>query len=210
MFVFMDESGNVDLPLTQPYFCLSAVAFQTEASRDEMDSTIAHLRNTWGRKLHQEFKFTELGHDGRMRFLTETAALHFRFASCVLRKDRIGNPLGQWKERSYRYERVIQAVVAKLTPHFRNVDAGTRKPLRVHATADQHDDPEYFHALRREFGKLRSRDGSVMLPKGVKPGRSSSSRLIQLADVLAGASRYETDVYRNLLTARCEGIVHVP
>jgi hypothetical protein len=206
MFVFMDESGTADIPGPQPYFALSAIAFQTEGSRDQMNDIAKQLRQEWRVKATFEFRFVDLNHDNRTKFFVKVGGLSFRHSTCVLRKEGLG---GQWAERCYLYERVLREVVGGLMPFFRQVDAGQHKPLKVRVVFDEHKDPDYSRILKAEFGKLRSKDGSRMVV-GVKPGRSRSSNLLQLADMVCGAARWDTSTYRKFIAAQCLRIYNLP
>jgi hypothetical protein len=200
MFVFIDESGDVDVPGITPYFALSAVVFATAEDKNGIEGAILQLRQEWGKKLREgEFKFVWLDDEGRKKFFVKVGDLPFKYSSCVLLKEGLGR---QWKEKGYVYERVIRELVDGLTPYFREVDAAQDKPLKVRVVADEHEDPDYWRLLKARFYSLRSKDGSGMV-KSVKPGKSVSSRLLQFADLVCGASRWDTNDYRLFVAAQC-------
>lgn len=208
MFVFMDDSGDAPLPGMQDYFALTAIAFQTEASRDGMDAAISAIRPKWGKGANFEFKFTNLGDQRRTEFFGTIAPLPFKYSSCVLQKSGLR---GQWTDKCYAYERVIREVVNGLIPHFRQVDEAQKKPLKIRVLADMHTDPDYLRLLQAEFGKLHAKDGTQMARRNhVKLGKSSSFNLLQLADLICGASRYATNAYRNQLSTSCLRIHELP
>lgn len=197
--VFLDEGGDAVIPGNEPYFVISAAAFQTETHRDGMEGVIQDLREGWGKLKNNEFKFARLDHSGRTKFFVAIGDRTFKHCSCILRKEQLG---GQWKKKVYVYERVIREVVGGLTPFFRELDAAQDNPLRVRVYFDQHTDPKYRNTLEQEFRKLHSKDGSAMI-KDVTQGRSHSSWLLQLADMLCGAARWDSNDYRKFVAAQC-------
>jgi hypothetical protein len=200
MFVFIDESGDLPIPGTKQYFALSAIVFETEERKQQMEHAIGNLRQEWGKKLNNnEFKFSKLDRDDRLRFFEHIGGLAFKHSCCILEKAGLR---GQWLDRTYAYERVINELVDDLTPYFREVDSLQPTPLKIRVVFDQHDDPEYKRHLRAKFIRLRSKDGSGMV-KSVKPGRSASSGLLQLADMVCGANRWDSSDYRNYIAAQC-------
>lgn len=208
MFVFLDESGDAAVPGMKPYFALAALAFETADSRDEMEEALKQLRHNWGKKLNFEFKFIWLSEDERLKFFQRVGDLAFKHVGCVLQKDGIS---GQWTKKRYLYERVIREVVDGLKPYFRSVAVARDKPLRVRVTFDEHTDPDYSRLLKEQFGTLHAQDGSRMVPKqNVKPGKSKTSSLIQLADMLCGAIRWDTNIYRKYVSAQCLRLSALP
>lgn len=200
MFVFIDDSGDVDLPGNRPYYALSAIAFNTEDERDGAESTILQLRQEWSKPLRRnEFKFAILNHDDRIRFFEKVGDLPFKHASCVLWKDGLK---GRWRDRCFVYEQVIGEMVNGLLPYFREVDIAQKKPLKIRVVADECDDPEYWRRLKERFYGLRSKDGSGMV-KSVVPGRSRSSSLLQMADLVCGANRWDSRDYRRFVAVQC-------
>ena len=208
MFVFMDESGDTVVPGMKPYFALMALAFETADGRDNAEEALKQLRRNWGKKSTFEFKFIWLSEGDRLKFFQTVGNLAFKHAGCVLHKDEIG---GQWTAKRYLYERVIREVVDGLTPYFREVDSARDRPLRVRVTFDEHTDPSYYLLLKSQFARLHSKDGCSMVPKqNVKPGKSKTSSLIQLADMLCGAIRWDTNVYRKYVSAQCLRLANLP
>jgi hypothetical protein len=208
MFLFLDESGTPALQGPQPYFAMSAIAFESEARRDVMEETIEQLRRDWGMNAAYEMKFVKLSHERRIGFFVKIGDLPFKVSSCVLRKEGLA---GQWTDKCYLYERVIREIVNGLQPYFREVDAAQEKPLRVHAIFDEYTDPEYVRILKQELGRLYSKDGFKMMPKeNVKKGRSRTSSLLQVVDMVCRAYRWDTNDYRKYLTAQRLRHVELP
>lgn len=208
MFVFLDESGTPALQGPQRYFAMTALAFQTEAMRDGMEEAVKQLRLDWGMNAAYEIKFAKLCHESRIAFFAKIGDLQFKLSSCVLWKEGLA---GQWADRCYVYERVIREIVNGLSPYFREVDEAQVKPLRVHAVFDEYTDPEYIRILKEQLGRLRSKDGSKMVPKeNVKKGRSRTSSLLQAVDMVCGAHRWDTKDYRKYVAAQRLGHVELP
>jgi Protein of unknown function (DUF3800) len=208
MFVFIDDSGDVGVPGMRPYFALSAVVFQTEEERDGAGHAVHELRKKWGRADSFELKFWNLRPQLRTEFFVRIGDMPFRYASCVLWKDRVSGR--RWRDRRYVYERVIRGLVGELVPYLREADAAQDKPLKVGVVADEHDDPDYWRLLKAEFYKLRSKDGSGMVKGKVRPGKSSSSNVLQFADLVCGAARWDTDAYRKFIAVQCLKICILP
>ena len=83
--------------------------------------------------------------------------------------------------------------------------------MKVRTCFDELRDPRYKEIVGAEFGKVHAKDGSKMVPRGrVKMGRSRSSNLLQLADLFCGASRWDTDAYRQYVTTQCLEIRPLP
>jgi len=128
MFVFLDESGTPALHGSQPYFAMSSVAFETEASRDLIEEAVKRLRLKWGMSAAFEFKFIKLDGEKKAEFFATVGKLPFNHSSCVLWKDGLS---GKWSDKRYVYERVIREVVIGLEPYFRQADEAQEKPLRA-------------------------------------------------------------------------------
>ena len=208
MFVFLDESGTPSLQGPQPYFVVSAVAFQAELSWERAEVAVKQLRLDWGLNAAYEVKFAKLNGQRRTQFFEKLGGLQFKHSTCVLWKDRLG---GRWADRRYVYERVIREVVNGLEQHFREVDEAQVKPLRVHAVFDEYTDPEYERILKEAFGRLFAKDGLKMAPKeNIKKGRSRSSSLLQVVDMVCGAHRWDTNEYRKYVVAQRLQYVELP
>jgi len=127
--------------------------------------------------------------------------------SCVLWKDGLSGH----RQVLCLYERVIREIVFGLDPHFREVDEAQEKPLRVHAVFDEFTDPEYERILRQEFGRLHAKEGFKMVPKeNLRKGRSRSSSLLQVVDMVCGAHRWNTNEYRKYVAAQRLRHVELP
>jgi len=206
MFVFIDDSGDANLQV-RPYYALSAVAFRIKAETDGIGDRIHELRKNWGKKDGFEFKFSKLDPDRQTEFFQRVRDSPLRYASCVLRKKAA---MGKsWLQRTSVYERVMRDLVAVLGVYFKTVDDAQDKPLRVSVVADECTDPDYWKHLDAAFGKLHSKDG-LRMAKKPKPGKSASWNLLQLADMVCGAARWDTPEYRKLLTQGCLDIRQLP
>ncbi|MBI3407460.1 MAG: DUF3800 domain-containing protein [Planctomycetes bacterium] len=77
---------------------------------------------------------------------------------------------------------------------------------------DNNQDPVYLRVLRQEFKRLRTAEGKGMVEK-VRAGRSRSSSLLQLADMVSGAvvrAHLGDDQYLKLVRKRMGKIIWLP
>lgn len=201
LYIYLDEAGDAVCPGNTDFFVISAVAFLTEAQSTAAVNAIELLRNGWGTLTNNEFKFARLSSPQKVNFFEAVADLEFKHCSCVSQKQNFNS---QWKNKYFVYEKVIQGTMAYLIPWLRKRDEAQQNPLRIRVFFDEHTDGKYIALVKAEFKKLRSKNGSAML-SAFSQIQSSSHRLIQLADLLCGASRWDSNDFRKYVSAQCLG-----
>ena len=186
MHLFIDESGDCGMKTTSaPLFALTAVILEDQTAIQEAEAAIARVRSGLGKKNEYEFHFTRIGHEARLAFLEELASSPFQFTSVILEKSKIEVPR-PWREKKFFYEQVIGMLTEQLKPSLLAVRERVTKPVKARVIADDNQDPVYFTALRDRFVALKDSVGRSLISK-VKPGRSNSSDLLQLADMVCGS-----------------------
>src|SRR5262249_30201652 len=135
----------------------------------------------------------------------------FLYVACTVEKKRLQAP--GWRQKAYFYEKAITPIVGGLTEYLRIAQACKgASPLKAQVTADDNKDAVYFTVLSREFKKHKSDSGHPLV-ETVKPGRSKSCSLLQLADMVCGAviqARTGKDGYLRLLAKRKAATCSVP
>lgn len=185
-----------------PYFTLAAVAFESSTEAQLCQTTIAKLRESERLPPRYEFHFAAIPAVQRRTFLGAVADQKFFFAACHVQKGRLSGRM--WRDKGYFYTKVIAAVVSGLEEMMQIAQACKSRPLNAKVTADNSSDPAYFAALRREFRKPKSEAGRSLV-EVVRPGRSHSSDLLQLADMVCGAVRHsfeESGEYLSIIAGK--------
>jgi hypothetical protein len=214
MPTFLDESGdpgwNED---SNPYFTLAAVWFERPEDAFACETAIETVRTDLGVASTFEFKFTRISPEQRVAFLTGVAACSFEYVTCTLYKQRAGGRWlegREWRKHEYLFERVIAPVVDSLAFCYEYAQLCKESPLNERVTFDEHTDPVYCRVLRNQFQKPKATSGRSLVNK-VRPAKSRSNRLVQLADMVCGATVhtiFESNEYAHLIRGR-RGDQHV-
>lgn len=207
MPTFIDESGKFDWdnPQASTYFTLAAVWFETPESAFACQKVIADVRTALHVPQTYHFHFTGSTHAHRMAFLTAVSVCDFEYVTCTLQK----KPNGKWRERAWRkrpyfYEEIIRPVVKRLEGRLQKAEENKKTPLNERVTFDEKTDKVYYETLRNEFYRPKAPSGRSLVNK-VRPGKSESNSLVQLADMVCGAVVHTLDasaVYADLLSGR--------
>lgn len=207
MPTFVDESGDPGWDEnSKAYFTLAALWFQTPEEAFACQEVIAKVRESLGVSPTFEFKFARIRHEQKVAFLTAVAECPFEYVTCTLIKRRGGKWLEgrQWRKREYLYERVIEPVVSSLKTNFEYAQLCKESPLNERVTFDKQTDPIYRRVLRDQFSKPKAASGRSLVTK-VKPGNSRALSLVQLADMVCGATVQaidESEQYARLIQTR--------
>lgn len=200
MLVFVDESGDPGMKLgagSSDCFAVAAVIFPDRQAALACNNAINSLRDRLGFSPQGEFKFNKCSRAIREQFLHVVAPFSFLFHAVVLNKGGLSGPGFKHKSTVYKYpiKLVFQnarAILAGATVYFDT--CGSREFTReVGAYVQKH---------------LMGKDGTSGVAK-IKPERSHSNNLIQLADMICGAvarsykpEKKDCLVYRGIVRAR--------
>ncbi|HEU5080472.1 MAG TPA: DUF3800 domain-containing protein [Opitutaceae bacterium] len=198
--VFIDESGDVGLKIesgSSPYFVVTLVVFQNEASARSADNTIANLRTRMGVSENFEFHFSKISNKHRLSFFKEVNGIEFSYYSIVINKRGLTGPGFSVKESFYKYacKLVLTNAAAALRESTVVLDGcGSREFKR-----------ELCGYLRRAVNNPAAEFVAI---KKLKLQESHRNNLIQLADMVCGAvgrsfsDRPDKDEYRKWLRPR--------
>ena len=207
MPTFLDESGSFGWSKNaSTYFTLTALWFETPALAVECEQVIAGVRAALGLSPAFEYHFAKTCDAQRLAFLHAVSVCSFQYVTCTLEKRRgcKWREGRSWRKRPFFYEKVVAPVVDCLKEYLLNAEACKAAPLAETVTFDEHTDPLYYETLRNLFYRPKAPSGRSLVKK-VRPGKSESSSLVQLADMVCGAyvhSFESSDEYINILKAR--------
>jgi Protein of unknown function (DUF3800) len=203
MLVFVDESGDPGFKLergSSAVFTAALVAFrdveQARATHEAIDATAAQLR------VRPEFKFSKCRPQVRDAFFETVHPFEFSVRAMVVQKSRVHSAhLRSDKEAFYSF----------FVTSMLNFDDGLLEAARViiDGSGDRVFKREMGAYFRRHLGK-----GKV---KSIQYSNSAGDRLIQLADMCAGAigrsfkhDRSDRNRWRNMLGRKIEHVWEFP
>ena len=176
MQVFVDESGDAGLKLTQgstPFFVIALVAFSDPEAVNLIDQRLTLLRKELHVSEHFEFKFSKCRSDLRKAFLQSVAPCDFFYYGIVIDKSGLTGAGFKVKESFYKY--VIQLLFLNAREHLDeavvHIDASGEREFRRQLDA----------YIKRRINTEKSH------VRHVRFLNSANSNLIQLADMVAGA-----------------------
>lgn len=199
VYVYVDEGGNAALSANESYFVMAAAAFATEEQSTAMRDAIRQLRDGWGKLEDDEFKFAKLNRRERERYFECVGDREFKHCSCVLTKTGLE---GGWTDKYYVYEKVARGVVDGLRPWLQGIDESQPNPLRIRVFMDEHTDKKYVRLVETAFRAVHAKNGASVVEK-FTPMRSHACRLVQLADFLCGAARWDSADYQRYVARHC-------
>lgn len=176
MIIFLDESGDAGFKLEQgssTYFIIALVIFDSFDDAETTAKKVQDLRSALKLSPHFEFKFNKMSDYLRLQFLEGMRQAPFRVRAIVVDKRLLrSDTLRRDKEKFYSY------FVKLALQHNASTISGAK--LRVDGSGDR--------AFKRAFGGyLRKELGGIL--SDCKFRDSASDDLIQLADMIAGATR---------------------
>jgi hypothetical protein len=176
MLVFVDESGDSGLKLTQgstAFFTVVLVVFTDSVAAETANNAIKACREKL--KLNGEFHFAKLSNDFRTRFFESVASCPFEYYGIVINKAKLRGPGFHFKESFYKYA-------------CRMVMSNAKSILkRATVIIDGSGDRKFKRELQYYFRKhLNDPDHPDRLLK-VQMHDSHRDDLVQLADMVSGA-----------------------
>lgn len=180
MIIFLDESGDAGFKLGQGssrFFIISLVIFDSYEDAEQVAESIQAVRNILQKSAEFKFKFSKMNDYFRLQFLEAMRDQPFRVRSIIVDKQLLtSDGLRRDKEKFYSY------FVRQVLEH--NQGSIQVAKLRVDGSGDRGFKRAFSTYLRRELGSILS---------DCKFRDSKSDDLIQLADMVAGATRRAFD-----------------
>ena len=178
MIVFLDESSDAGFKLGQGssrFFVISLVVFEENAHAEQVAASIQTLRQRLDQR--SEFKFNKTRDTVRLQFLEAMRDQPFTVRSVIVDKKLVdGEALRRDQEEFYR------TFVRHLLQRNQGSIQGAK--LRIDGSGGREFQREFSAFLRRELGP-------VLADCKFRDSRTDS--LIQLADMVAGATRRAFD-----------------
>lgn len=179
MLVFLDESGDAGLKLTQgssAHFVVTLVVFEQNNVAQDVDSTIARLRTKLGFSPGFEFKFAKLDRKHRECFLKEINGFQFCYYSIVINKQALHGEGFKVKESFYKFacQLVLKNASAMLNDATVVIDGSGDRDFKRQLKSYLRRTVNDPQAENVRIGKLKLQD-------------SHRNNLLQLADMICGA-----------------------
>jgi Protein of unknown function (DUF3800) len=199
MLVFIDESGDPGFKVSRgssPVFTAVLVAFRDRAQAAPTQAAISNLAARL--KIKPEFKFNKCRPEVRDAFFNAVAPFDFCVRAIVVKKEKIYSPhLRTNKEAFYNF--FVRSML--------RFDNGLLQSAKV--VSDGSGDRQFKQELAAYFRRA--------LPKGriekLSFQKSESDRLVQLADMCAGAiarsyrkDRDDAKRWRGILAPKIEDV----
>lgn len=199
MLVFIDESGDPGFKLTKgsaSVFVASLVAFRE--AKAAMQAQIAIDEAARRLRINGEFKFSKSRPEVRDAFFGAVSPCDFQVRAIVVRKERIYSPHLRANKESF-YSFFIKSML--------KFDDGLIREAKV--VIDGSGDREF----KQELGSYLRRHCGLGAIKNVRFKDSANDRLIQLADMCAGAiarsykaDRADSSRWRAMLAPKIDDI----
>lgn len=170
-----------------------AIVFADRSEAQSCDDAIAQLRHEMRWPAGREFKFNKLSPKQRIQFLSTIRPFEFCFYSFSLDKRRLWE--GSLRRSDRMYRKVIEWVCENAEGQLMNATI----------VADS-TGPEAFATELDSYLKTRMKPGKVAR---IRMEASHSNNLLQLADMIAGASsrrlsaKSDAMTYFSIVRSRC-------
>ncbi len=200
MLVFVDESGDPGLKLTQgssKYFIVALVIFEDHDEAQAADDRINPLKRELRLSPRFEFRFNKCQRGLREQFLRAVAPYQFFYYGIVINKD----PAKLWGE-GFKYKESFYKYASSLL--FENAKAFLNNSIVI---IDGSGSRDFRKQLERYLKQRVNEPGNRFIRK-VKVQESYRNNLIQLADMIAGAinrsfsTKTDSQTYRSIISHR--------
>lgn len=177
MHIFIDESGDPGLKIKKGasrFFVVVLVVFEDNEEAVACDKRISLLRRELKLPEDFEFHFKANSHKIRLKFLEAVVPYSFFYFGIILNKDpdKLWGKGFRIKESLYKY--TCSLVFQNAKPHLRDATIIIDKSGH-----------KLFQVQLRKYLKERANIDKTVIKK-IKPQRSKSNNLLQLADYIAG------------------------
>ncbi len=200
MLVFIDESGDSGLKMTEGssrYFSIALVVFEDREEAVFCDQRIELLAKEVGWDAASEFHFKNNSHKIRKAFLSAVAPYNFFYYGIVINKDpdKLYGEGFKHKQSFYKYTCNLL---------FENAKERLENAIVVIDESGSHDFKQQLGTYLRK--KINTSSRSYI--KKIKMQRSSSNRLLQLADYVSGVinrkvqGKKDAEEYHRLIAHR--------
>ena len=199
MLVFIDESGDSGFQFDRGsslYFTVVAVVFPDNFSADACERGIAELRRELRLSSNYEFHFTHCSKKIRQAFFQKVSTEQFKYYAFVLNKRRLFGEVFNDPEQFYRWTVSTVCSNCKSILHDAKI------------TIDKCGDRKFAQRLEASLKSKINDDSQERRVRKVGMQDSCKNDLVQLADMICGAVRYQygTDcpdsIYCNLIERR--------
>lgn len=200
MLVFIDESGDSGLKITEGssrYFSIALVVFEDREEASSCDQRIELLAKEVGWDSASEFHFKNNSHKIRKAFLSAVAPYNFFYYGIVINKDpdKLYGEGFKHKQSFYKYTCNLL---------FENAKERLENAIVVIDESGSLDFKQQLGTYLRK--KINTSSRSHI--KKIKMQRSSSNRLLQLADYVSGVinrkvqGKKDSEEYHRLIAHR--------
>jgi hypothetical protein len=187
MFIFIDESGDPGLKVSQgasAYFAVSLVVFEDADEAVACDQRIELLRREIGWKSNNEFHFHRNSDKIRDAFLKAVQPYSFFYYGIVINKAKLNGEGFKNKESFYKYACRLVFENAKEKLHDATV------------ILDQSGSEDFRNQLRTYLKKHMNNQKNTLIHK-VKMQDSARNNLLQLADYVASVINRSVQQQKN-------------
>ena len=165
------------------YFAVAAILCPSPEAITECEKEIQQVRASLGLPENYEFHFGRIKDRHRRELLGRLAKCDFSYSACYLDKTDVHG--GHWSEKEFFYQKVLGALANASEDFLVAAQTLKGKPLNAKVISDDNNDPVWFKILRQQF-RILTMNGKPLVDK-IAPGRSRSSDMLQLADMVCGA-----------------------
>ena len=178
MLVFIDESGDPGLKLGQgssKFFTMALIVFEDASDADACLQRIDLLRRELGMDANFEFHFYENSDRIRQAFFKVLLPYGFFYYGVIIDKEKLFKEGFDSNESFYKYAcgLLFENAKEKLENAIVTIDESGRKSFKYQLA---------------KYLKERMNSGSRICIKQVRMRNSKGNNLLQLADMVAGAS----------------------
>lgn len=180
MLIFVDESGDSGYKFdksSSPLFVVTAIVFLEPADAQACAAAITGLKTQLRFKPSAEFKFNKAGYRHRMDFFKTIAPHTFRYYSFALDKVKISGSDYRHPDTAYKIP------LRRLLETIRRDHSITDATIWI----DKCGDRKFTQGIRSYLVKRLAYGNSPIPFRELKPVKSHSNVLIQMADMVCGA-----------------------
>ncbi|MCL2001920.1 DUF3800 domain-containing protein [Candidatus Saccharibacteria bacterium] len=181
--IFVDDSGDPGFKFNRSsskYFVVCCIIFDNVHNAEFAGAGLKVLKDKLGWKQEREFKFHKSSPEQKKAFFNNIKIYDFKVRAVVVDKTKISEPLLKKSDSFYRF------VIREVLLHY---DYMREAKIYIDGSSGKNYRKQSASYLRKELNKGNHRMAEL------KMVNSTSDTLIQLADMVAGATRrkYEKD-----------------